>query len=534
VLPLLVRLVAPRTREPPHVVASALLALGKLARTESHVRTLLAVVGEGNGRPPAVREAAVLALGLLRRSEEGERFPATLLDAVREVLFARAADEQQGTGVRARAALALGLLADQQTTGGLEGRRRHVARLLVLLHATSADLEVGGSLALALSLCPPDAFGAEQREELRSLVVNRRPPEAHVVDQVRAATAIVLGRIGTGEDAEALGRTFQSRRGVGLQTRRSAAVALGLLAARVPAADRSQIDSILVRALRRILKDATARDLATLALGHLLVAELEAGDGRGFGALDADDLLLETARKGHYQTRGFAFLALGQVLHEVPEEAMHRAAPGWRRAALDLVREAARTKRGTVRARAAAALALGLAGDVESRDLLFATFADEGLPAPLRSAAAWGLGLLRAPLTPSQVRTLTAAVSIATPSPLASAAMHALALLGHPRAASGEADAVEHVLAELGPGRTDDEQRNAIALLVHDADVRALGPLADWFEAGGGREDTRALAVAALGCVADLEVELSSLDRLRLDVCFRTVGAEVWRVFDLH
>ena len=63
--------------------------------------------------------------------------------------------------------------------------------------------------------------------------------------------------------------------------------------------------------------------------------------------------------------------------------------------------------------------------------------------------------------------------------------------------------------------------------------LRALVPLLALLEDAGLSDDTCALAVMALGCVGNPEW-MPSLDSLREDASFRSVGLRTWQVLRLH
>lgn len=531
VLPALACVVDPTAGEADHIVASALLALGKLAPSDEYVLTLLAALDPGAARPAPVRKAAALGLGLLHRANQEDHFGAQVLDRSRRALFACLEEEEATPVLRVSAVLALGLLADQPTEEGVEGKRRYVERLLAQVRAHAWDPHAGCAPMLAIARHPAEAVLPHLRETLHAWVSTGRVGEEWIPDLVRAGAAFVLGRLGDTADVDVLVRALDRKR-LGHNVRRSVAVALGLLARRVGAEDRERIEGSLLRALDRVRDPATC-NLAVVALAHVLVAELKSEPPSGLGATQADETLLRFAEKGPTLRRGFALLALGMVAREILDDTETDESSAWRDQALDLLRSTVDPGRGSQRHRTAAAFALGMARDSRAREILFSVFEDEGLPVDFRAAAVRACGMIGYLLPSDAVRGLRAAVGRGNPLPIRRAALRAHALLGHPRLRVVERDAVDHVLADLEAAETERDREDAILLLAHDADRRALLPLVRVLLDRRHGEGTRALAAAALGCVADAEW-FATLDRLRVDVSFRSVGLETWRVFRLH
>lgn len=247
----------------------------------------------------------------------------------------------------------------------------------------------------------------------------------------------------------------------------------------------------------------------------------------------ADDALLALARRGKYLVRGFAFLALGHVLHVLRPAEMSDAGHAWREEALAVLRDASTAKKVEPRQSAAAATALGMARDGASRERLLGLFEDQALAVEVRCAAAHAYGMNGEDPGNRGLKRFRVAIAGEEFIQIRRAALRGHALLGHPLLALAETDGVDRVLADLAAADSDAQRAEAILLLAHDADFRALVPLLALLEDGGQSDETRALAAMALGCLGDLEW-LPSLDRLREDVSFRSVGAETWRIFRLH
>lgn len=532
VLPALLRVVDPEAEVAPHVVASALLALGKLAESPVHVAALLRALDVEAGRPCEVRAAAALGLGLLRRERRDRQIVAGLLDAARATLLACLEEEGLDAGLRVRAAQALGLLGDQPTEGGLEGCRRNVARLLEAGRLQGGYGEVGAASLRAIGRHPPEAVSGAQRATLRTCVWKGRLGDSRVVELARAGAAFALGRIGGSDDLAPLSEALVARRGVGRRTQRSIAVALGRLASRVGQRDRRRIEVALLHVLDRS-KDVATCNLATLSLARVLVAGLHTEPPDGLDVHRAGDVLLRLARKGGDLHRGFAFLALGHLLRQVPGDEGDDALYAWCEEARVALRDAAASSRVAVRLRAAAITALGMARDSPSREHLLATFEDETLPEAIRCAAARAYGMLYEDPGYRGLKRFRRALAEDDSVGIRHAALRAHALLGHPMLAVKETDGVDRVLADLSAADSARERAAAILLLAHDADYRALVPLVESLENRALSDETRALAAAALGCVGD-SGWMPSLDRLREDVSFRSVGVETGWVFRLH
>ena len=70
-------------------------------------------------------------------------------------------------------------------------------------------------------------------------------------------------------------------------------------------------------------------------------------------------------------------------------------------------------------------------------------------------------------------------------------------------------------------------------MLAHDGDRRALLPLTRILVDRQESPELRSLAAAALGCVGDQEWA-PSLELLRWNISFRSVGPLTWRILDLY
>lgn len=527
VLPVLVRLLGP---EPPETVQAgarveALLAVGKLARDETHVRLLLDWTHRPGVGGRGASATALLALGLLRRGLSHDQIPAALLDEVRDVLFWHLERAGARSSMREVAAVALGLLGDQPTADGPEGHARHVARLFAYVEEHIGDRFTTPEVLLAIGHQLPESVTQAQRALLASIAwkhaLGRRRAAAEVVDWATWA----LGRVGTAKHLSTLRRLIQRPRFSTATQRSCAAIALGTLGQRLVGADRKAA----ARAIRESLASAgddALRGTLLVGLGETLAAAARAGEHETYESWVAHRMLFESASRGRGASRGHAALALGILASALGEEPKRDAGRAIRARALGVLGHAFADGR-RPRTQAAAAIALGVARDLASREGLLEALTDEALDAGVRPAAAWGLGLFRQP-TQKMAVALAGTARTETYGRLRQRSLRALALLGQPTRPE-EVDSVALLLRDLETAGSEVERWEAIALLGRFGDERALGPLLEVLLSRERTAREQRAAVEALGQIGDLELEPAFV-RLRRGIHFRSpVGYEATR-----
>jgi hypothetical protein len=505
ILPVLRANVDAASKEDSDVVAASLLAIGKLTSDPADVERLIAA-GARKTAPDLVRESALLALGLLRRSPHDHRFPAGILDPVRERLFE--AFDDDGIHVRGRcfAAFALGLLGDQPSGDdeySCDGRQT-VRGLWTRLSGRFAGEELPVALLTGLSLQPPRGIPEAVKTELRSLCVSGRLAGRSHGTLARAHAVITLARL----DGAAHASTFigmAKSRSFDVQVRRSAASALGLVADSIDSDQRAVAVATLLEVGRS--GDPDTAGLAVVTVGRLLHADFAAGSGAAAERSRAAEALLRVADSGAHDVRPFAALALaiaGRGAGSAPDVPAFVDLQG--RAVLAL-REGAANEQIDPDTRGAFCVALGLLGDGRSAASLRAILTKTSLPEDLRGYACVGLGLLGRP-SPEGRAALRLALAERS-DVLRRQAARALGLLG-------DTSAVPTLIKEIQAGGPDHVVARLAVALGDVGDVAAVKPLATLARDKTVADATRAIASAALGLLADLE-PLPSLSRLGTD-----------------
>jgi hypothetical protein len=511
--PALLRVLDPKTKAPPHVVAAALLALGKLATEAPHARVLLDAAAASSTLEASVEEAALLALGLLRRRHPADQRAPEGLDDARALLLACLEDGTRRTRARTAAAIALGLLADQPTAGGDDARRRTVSCLLDALDA-DGEIDVACAVLWALGRQDSEHFDASARERLRILAGRRRTRPSSDETLPSAWALTTLGRVGTLDDLTTFRTALLDPARATAHQQRGAALGLGALGERLGGGERARVEPLIRAGLPRA-RDESQRGALLISWGRVLAAAVRAGEFSLVEASASAGPLLEALARDAGSSRGFAALALGHVARAIDEGTEDQALVPLRAEILEALGRISREESET-RLRAAAVLGLGVARDVHSRKSLVSLLEDGAFDEDLRASAAWSLGLIGEP-TAAVLRALGRAMRQKTPFELRRRAVRALALMGHPLLADVRKDAVQLLLEDLAAAESVVEQRDTLVLLARFGDHRALEALVAVLADKERSALVRALAASALGAVGDTE-NPTALDLLRCDV----------------
>jgi HEAT repeat protein len=158
--------------------------------------------------------------------------------------------------------------------------------------------------------------------------------------------------------------------------------------------------------------------------------------------------------------------------------------------------------------RGAFCIALGVLEDERAQRTMRALAVDRSLPAEVRADACTALGLVGLP-TPEVRAALAEALAARSSEVLRRQASRALGLLG-------DVSAVPTLLAELEGGGPDHVLARVAIALGDVGDVSAVAPLCARVEDRRASDLSRAIAVAALGLLGDLE-PVPSLSRLGVD-----------------
>jgi HEAT repeat protein len=503
VIPFLLRVVDPRERMRDDVVASALLALGKLSQDRETIPLLVGRL-EDPRSSAMVRESAALALGLLRRTEASLQVTGRDLDRVRAALFVRFDDEEVPARARAFAALSLGLLGDQPFGDAYSRDGRLVVQgLWARLHENHAHRDAYVALLAALGMQPGAGLPDGVREGLYAIVAGRRVQGRKWPALERGHALAAAMRLG-GPGSTALLLRVLGRKREDEAVRRAAFVALG------PTADRATPDerADLARALSAALPEAhdpLTRGLGHVAAGRLLAADVAAGSDRLVRESGLARVLLAEARSGATPTRGFSTLALALALRgaERAEAPLSDACRAFRAEGVALLLARHETGHGDAGERSAVAVALGLAAVVEAVEPLRRAVEDRNADPALRGHAAVALGHLGV-ATPEVERALHLALAERRDDDLRRQAALGLAFLG------GRA-AVVQLLRELEAGRSERHLAQVVIALGRLGELDAVEPLLRHAADGARSESGQALAVVALGLIADPETRPSLL-----------------------
>ncbi len=194
-------------------------------------------------------------------------------------------------------------------------------------------------------------------------------------------------------------------------------------------------------------------------------------------------------------TRGFSAIALAIALRDVTPHTTgvgEFLADGQQILLAELERG-----RGDDRLQASYAVAVGLAGLTAGADLLMEIASDENADPVLRGHAVVALGQVGEP-SPEVQRVLFLGLAQRRYAELRRQSALGLALLGGKLVGT-------HLLRELRTGETEQLLSQVVIALGRLGDLQAVGPLATFATDDSRSELTQALAVVALGMLADPE-----------------------------
>jgi HEAT repeat protein len=433
------------------LVASGLVALARATPESQGERVAALVRARLNDERFLVREAAIVALGILRDADSVAPLAARLMDGAHV-----ACSERQ------LAALALGLI------GGGEAE----ARLLALLHGRLCP-DLASAALLGAAQAAPDS----RRVALHALAILKCETSDA---SARACAAVALSRLRGDNGRAALTDLVALARDSGTpgELRASVLLALGSLA--TPA------DGAATAELARAAQAGgapRARSLALIALGR--VVERDADRANDAAAREPLIELLRTAalRPERSADRPWALLALGFALRNEP------AGSDARVAAAEPLRELVASS-APPDERAAAAIAIGLSGDLTSSTVLMCEVEKRSAPPRLAIALLQGLGMLRASGIAPSVRAVAFDSSL-RPEVRVEAA-RTLALFG-------DRHALPRMVLELEKTRDVSEAAVLCASLAKLRTTAAIDPLALQAFGPVRQESTRRCAATALG-----------------------------------
>jgi len=491
VVPLLLRLVDPKTRARNEVVASALIALGKVC-TDHAILEILNDHLRDHRAAPIVRESAALALGLIARDQPQLQRSAPELDWVRDRLITAFDDEHLHLRGRAFAALSLGLLGDQPFSMPYAKDGRLVTRAIwTRLEGTEDREELTVALLTALGMQPGAGIPDGVRSGLRKIVAGRRTLGRPWNPGERSHALTALLRIG-GPDTFATLRRVVARKREHVDLRRAAYLTVPELLDGMSADEREELARHLHDALRNN-RDPLTTGLGQIAMAHVLGADLRASGERVLRNTHADQELLDEARNGATPTRGFSAIALALAVRDV--EATSPEASKFLGDAHRVLLRGLTGGRGDDRMRAAYAVAVGIAHTQEALDPLIEIVGDSNADPELRGHAAVALGDLDR-RTPDVQRILFGALSQRRYAELRRQAALGMALLG------GRVVGTQ-LLKELETGGTEQLLAQVVIALGRLGDLQAVAPLAEYAGDAKRSELAQALSVVALGMLVD-------------------------------
>ncbi len=504
VLSFLRQVIDPAAKRRPDVVASALIALGKLATGASAIPVLMDRLMDP-AAPDIVRESAALGLGLLRRTEAKRRLLASDLDPVRgrllQVLDGRIGQDRIDVPARTRqfAALSIGLLGDQpfsQDPRSKDGRLMSQLlwqRLTVVPHKRR-DLPI--ALLSALGLQPPEGVPTGIRDELRALVLGKKLRGQRFDPRVRAHALTALVRLGDSTERALLGRLLRDGK-TPVEVRIAAIVALAHEAERMASVERLAAARVLERALAEKEQELLVAGLLNLALGEVLGADLAEGSTRVLRSTKTEDLLEARARTMPWYLQGFAALGLGAAIRRVRDGDCGEEAQHFRNRAVVALRQILRDSSKEEDVRAAAGIALGLGKDLQSVDVLTRVLKSRERNADFRGYAALGLALLGR-RDGAAIEAMQDVATTAGPELLRARAALALSVMG-------DGETATPLMQDLEEGGSTHHLAGVTMALGRLGELSAADALIRTASDPVRSELVQAMAIVALGILADPE-----------------------------
>ncbi len=496
------------TASPKHAdtIAASTIALAKATDDPADALRITAALDDAH-LADMDHEAAALALGCLRRTKPPAAFDGRFYDKLRATLFETIDDRRQARRTRCFAALALGLLGDQATDPGdvfAKDGRLVIRGLWLRLERPDTDDDMAVSMLVGLSLQNPRGVPSAVRDGLRRLAQSGDAGRRRRGSLPRAHALLALARLYDGHGV-GLACAIVKSTNEDAHVRRSALLALGLLAPRMEGPDRESLAKTLLSHAKS--GEPNTSGLALVSAARLLSAEFT--EGRvSLQALQLVGSLVDIADHGAADVRPFAALAVGLVSRPIGRSVDDLGFVETRSKSLDRLRRIYADDGQDPILRGAFAVALGIAADTGARVLLEATVSSRRGSADVAAYACAGLGLL-GEVPASTLGALRRALVDRSSEVLQREAARALGLLGDVRA-------VPMLVAEVERGGSDHLLARAILALGAIRDISSVGPLCALARRTQSNDLTRALACAGLGLLADLE-RIPSLSLLGVD-----------------
>lgn len=517
----------------PDTESAAYIALAKVTDDPSHIPLFMdAVVGKDGKKNSSVHqtvnESAAFALGLLRRSDKARQFDAKELDRVRDFLFQVYENNELQMRTRGFAMIALGLLADQPTTrsrkeatggGGLFYAPDPVAmgqvtadRIVDMLKHQYKDSQMYVVALLALGMQQPTDVTPDVIEMLKDCALKGKLYKEPVDDLISSYAALAIGKLGRESEIGSMLNALTINQ-TGVNTKRSAAIALGLLGRRIDGPARGTLAGQIVKELEKV-KDATTKNFGIISVAYLLAADAEAQhtDVLNAKGVKIADFLLKIAEDGKYSERPYGALALGLVGRAIGDKPGIVEYGQFRLSAITALRKGLTETKMDKRARGSFAIALGVLQDEGAKAELVALVGDKQEEKELRGYSAVALGLIGIP-APEVIKVIKDALKERSSEELRQQTAIALGLLQSP-------DTIPTLIQEIKEADSQNVLGQVVLALAKIGDSRAIQPLVDILQDTSRPDLTRALSCAGLGLIGDLEMT-PSLARLSKDINYR-------------
>ena len=517
----------------PDTHSAAYIALAKVTDDPSHIALFMDAIVNKDGKKNSdvhqtVNESAAFALGLLRRSDKARQFDAKELDRVRDFLFSVYENESLQMRTRGFAMISLGLLADQgslrsrrETTGGgglfyapdpMAMGQVTADRIVDVLKRQYKDPQMYVVALLALGMQQPTDVSSDTIDLLKECALKGKLHKEPVDDLTSSYAALAVGKLGRESEIGAMLNALTITQ-TGINTKRSAAIALGLLGRRIDGPARGTLAVQIAQAIDKV-KEATAKNFGIISLAYLLQADAEAQhtDVLNAKGVKIADYLLKIAEDGKYSERPYGALALGLVGKAIGDKPGILEYGQFRSQAIETLRKGLKETKMDKRARGAFAIALGVLQDDGAKADLKALVADKQEEKELRGYSAVALGLIGIP-DPDVIKVIRDALKERSSEELRQQTAIALGLLQ-------TADTIPTLIQEIKEADSQNVLGQVVLALAKIGDARAIAPLVEIMKDTSRPDLTRALACAGLGLIGDLEM-IPSLARISKDINYR-------------
>ena len=387
-------------------------------------------------------------------------------------------------------------------------------RLFELLRQDHKSPDLYISILMAIGMQPTTAVSKGQRTVLQECITKGKLYGRKMQALVRSYACLALGRIGTRDQINAFQSILFSRRVKDHNIKRSAVIGLGLLGKLAQDEGRIEIAKMLLKAIDKgKLKDSSAQNFAFISLAYLILYDVQAGKTAVMSETKAEETLLKVTVDGRLTQKPYGAIALALISREITDTTSVKKLGDFRSKALETIRNSFRSGKGLdSHARAGFAVSLGIAKDTLVVKELTKMLSNRKTDPFLRAYCALGLGLIGIGTNEVKVA-IREALKDRRSKDLRQQAAVALGLLQ-------DQEAVPLLLKELDTAKTQAQKGLVILALAKVGDARSVAPLIERIKNPREKDLTRALCVAGLGVIGDLEW-IPSLSRLSENVNYR-------------